>query len=287
MRILRFHLCAAALALAGCGGGSGGGAGTLSLAITDAPVDDASDVVVEISGVEVHGAGATSSFEFAPRPVHLLALTGGASEALLDQVTLPAGHYEWLRLKVNAANSYVVTTAGGTFPIRIPSGAQTGLKVVRGFTIPAGGSADFTIDFDLRRSLVDTHGAAYTLKPVLRMVDNVQVGTVKGNVDLGHYGCAAGGDGVYVYTGLNVVPTDINTTLADSGPVLVAPVTGPDAGGDYGYRAAFLTAGDYTVALTCQADMDNPETTEAIAFLDQYNVTVTAAQATIQGFPTP
>jgi hypothetical protein len=273
--------------LAGCGGGSGGAAGTLSVAVTDAPVDDASDVVVEISGVEVHGAGATSSFDFAPRPVHLLALAGGASEALLDQVTLPAGHYDWLRLKVNAANSYVVASAGGTFPIRIPSGAQSGLKVVRGFTVPAGGSADFTIDFDLRRSLVDTHGAAYTLKPVLRMVDNVQAGTVAGNVDLGHYGCAAGGNAVYVYAGRDVAPTDINTTLAGSGPVLVAPVTGPDGGGNYGYRAAFLTAGDYTVALTCQVEQDHPETTEAIAFLDQYNVTVTAGQETTQGFPTP
>ena len=66
---------------------------------------------------------------------------------------------------------------------KVPSGSQTGLKLVRGFTLLAGGSADFTIDFDLRKSVVDPKGGqGMHLKPALRLIDNAQSGTITGTV---------------------------------------------------------------------------------------------------------
>ncbi|WP_372971016.1 DUF4382 domain-containing protein [Marinobacter sp.] len=41
--------------------------------------------------------------------------------------------------------------------------------------LPAGGSASFTIDFDVRKSLINPPGLEnYLLKPVLRLVDNTE-----------------------------------------------------------------------------------------------------------------
>jgi len=55
-----------------------------------------------------------------PRQIDLLALTGGTTELLLDGVTLTAGDYSWIRLKVNAdamdfvGEALVTITAGKT-----------------------------------------------------------------------------------------------------------------------------------------------------------------------------
>ena len=107
---------------------------------------------------------------------------------LLDGEEILAGEYEWMRLKVDAdpnvaGDSYLqLEASGAACELRIPSGDQTGLKLIRGFTIGAGTTTDFTIDFDLRKSLVappgqttivDTCGnQAYLLKPVLRAKSN-------------------------------------------------------------------------------------------------------------------
>ncbi|MDH4105353.1 MAG: DUF4382 domain-containing protein, partial [Gammaproteobacteria bacterium] len=195
--------CALALAvLAGCGGGggdsSGAKTGTLRLGLTDAPVDQADAVVVQFTGVEFKPKdGVAFSRDFTtPKTLDVLALQGTARAMLLDGETVPAGEYEWMRLKVNAdpaqRDSYV-TIGGEECEMRIPSGAETGLKLVRGFTVGVGTITDFTIDFDLRKSVVQPpgqradatscNGQMYMLKPALRIVDNLQVGTITGTVD--------------------------------------------------------------------------------------------------------
>jgi hypothetical protein len=79
--------------------------------------------------------------------------------------------------------SYVLDS-NSTSPhdLTIPSGAETGLKLIQGFTMPVGGVANFTVDFVLSKSLIAPQGQSpdYLLKPVLRLVDNAQVGTISG-----------------------------------------------------------------------------------------------------------
>jgi hypothetical protein len=167
------------LALGGCDDDSG--TGKLSLAITDAPVDGATAVVVQFTGVEVKPAdGSARSFTFdAPRQIDLLALTGTDSELLLDEVEVPAGRYNWVRLAVDAdedgvTDSYIDLDDGSRHELEVPSGAETGLKLVSGFRVPAGGEASFTLDFDLRKSVHEPMGAgdSFKLRPTLRIVDN-------------------------------------------------------------------------------------------------------------------
>jgi len=277
------------LALAGCGGDSSNPQGTLSLNVTDAPVDNATRVVVEFTGVSIKAAGgAAADFEFeTPRQIDLLALQGGATALLLDDVVLDAGNYEWIRLTVNAgrhaSDSFIELEDGSVHALYIPSGNETGLKLVRGFVVPANGSADFTIDFDLRKSVVDPASAndAYILKPALRLVDNAEVGAIAGTVDAGIANAANCSPAVYVYEGSDVTANDVGSPTE---PVASALVNMSDSTGEFEYRVAFLAAGDYTVALTCDADEDAADTDDDIVFEDGRNATVDIDRTTTIDF---
>jgi len=286
------------LSLSGCGSGGssssdGLSTGLLSLHITDAPVDNASHVIVEFTGVEIQSSsGNRTNFDFSPpRQIDLLALHGGGSEVILDNVILTAGDYDWIRLKVNAdcdVNDSYIEINNVIHSIWIPSGNQSGLKLVRGFHLPADGIADFTIDFDLRKSVNYPQGQGncsgnYKLKPALRIVNNISAGSIAGNVNqaLINDATCTGGNVVYVFQGLNISPDDVDGIIPD--PITSAIVEVNNIG-EYNYRASFLNAGDYTIAFTCQADSDTPETDDTIDFAGTTNVSVTAGLVTIHDF---
>ncbi len=279
--ILSASSVVAGLLLAACGGDDPG-TGRLTLSVTDAAVDGANRVVVVFTGVEVKPQGGEAiSFDYdAPRSIDLLALNGGGSEIILDGVEVPAGGYNWVRLKVTAAedsvlDSFIELDDGTQHELEIPSGAETGLKLVSGFGVPAGGAADFTIDFDLRKSVHEPMDAAdsYKLRPALRLVDNAQVGVIAGTVAaaLITVDCAPV---VYVFSGAGVTPDDVDDIPAE--PVTTATVELNAGSGSYEYRAAFLSPGAYTVAFTCAAASDNPATDDAIGFSLGQDATVTA-----------
>ena len=225
----------------------------------------------------------------APKQLDLLALTGGEAKALLNDFTLPSGHYSWIRLMVDTAglhDSYIVLLGGAEEELTIPSGDQTGLKLNRGFDVPAGGSADFTIDFDLRKSVHVTGTGEYMLRPTLRMVDNVMVGSISGTVDasLVPSGCTPA---VYVFAGSAVTPDDIDGIAPD--PVSTASVKLDSNDGMYKYKAAFLEAGSYTITFTCDAAADDPivdNTLNAppVNFSGTTTVSVTAGMDTPHNF---
>lgn len=282
------------LALAGCSGGSGGdpeGTGKIKLSITDAPVDDVSSVVIQFSGVAFKRAGAEAevvqNLTPSPRQIDLLQYQEGRAALLLDQVSLPAGSYEWVRLIVdnepNVRDSYLMLGSGQECELRVPSGAESGLKLNRGFTLAAAGSVALTIDFDLRKSLhappgqqgsTPTCTQAYLLRPTLRIVDDANVGAIAGAVDsaLITADCLPK---VYVFSGANVIADDIEGAgvAPDIDPVVVASVTvgSSDA---YAYRAAFIPPGPYSVAFTCGSD--DPEADETLTFALPQNLTVQA-----------
>ncbi|HEX7375047.1 MAG TPA: DUF4382 domain-containing protein [Steroidobacteraceae bacterium] len=326
VRTLLFSMTA--LALAACGGGGGGSGsntGTLKLGITDAPVDAADAVVVQFSGVELKPMnGAAFSIDFAsPKTIDLLALQGTNRAMLLDGEKLPAGEYEWMRLKVNAdpnvAGDSYVTVDGAQCEMRIPSGAETGLKLVRGFTIGVGTITDFTIDFDLRKSLVrppgqhtmveSCGGQAYMLKPAMRMVDNLQVGSITGSVDATLVSQKCGADAtiskvapgnVYLfgpYTGTAPVPDDVDGNAADGADPIASAMVTSGANGNT-YTIGFVPAGNYVLAYTCDPDqpdvdadaVDTPAgADEVVTFTPELGTTavVTANAATTVNFTVP
>lgn len=255
--------------LSGCGGGDSLGVGpqssTLSLSITDGPLSTATKVWVQFTGVEikpVNGAAQTINFT-APKGFDLLLLQNGNAAMLLNDTSVTAGDYEWIRLILDpAANSSYVDDSTGRHYLRIPSGAETGLKLVRGFTMPAGGRADFTIDFVLDKSIITPPGQApdYMMKPVLRITDNIQVGTIAGSFPaMLPAACTGKTPVVYLYQGANIVPDDIYNPLnggTDTAPNVDPLVTALAKlnNGVYGYRIGYVPVGTYTVAFTCEND---------------------------------
>ena len=263
------------LSLAACGG-SGSGTGQMSLSVADAPVDGAQAVVVEFTGVELmQENGSPVDINFAtPKTIDLLNQSNTASAQLFNQ-PIPAGSYSSIRLIVvadgDASHSYITTSDGLQHGLQhglqIPSGAETGLKLVTGFNVSSSGVVDYTIDFDLRKSITCPGGAAPAclLRPADRMVDNTAVGNIQGTVALTLISGACASPGVYLYNGNVTTPEDYNSTMpsTDTNQPIGSKVPTLDAAGDYYYQFTFLPPGTYTVAYTCAASSDNPDQADA------------------------
>jgi len=276
-------VASAAALLAACGGGSDGDntkTGTLKLSITDSPMDDVQQVWVKFSAVEFKPEGGAPVLNaLTPaQSLNLLELQNGRAAVLVNDVVLTAGRYEWIRLVVdnvaNVRDSYVMTNVGEC-ELTVPSGAESGLKMNRGFTLPADGSVALTVDFDLRKSLHAPPGQTsmmgmctqgYLLRPTLRLVQDSEVGAIAGTVDPLLFKDVAGCvPMVYVFAdGTNpagsTTPDDQDGN--DPNPVVMA---NPDSTSG-AYKAAFLTQGNYTVAYTCSADDMNADDSATFVF---------------------
>jgi Domain of unknown function (DUF4382) len=298
----------------GCGGGSAGSS-TLNLSIADGPVESASNVVIEFTGVELQpsGGGSTITFNFSsPKQLDLLMLQNGNAASLLSGVSVPAGNYDWIRLLLSVGSNNAVAGSyieinGAQYPIIVPSGEQTGLKLVQGFTMTANQVANFTIDFVLEQAITAPPGQmvggvqAYLLRPAMRLIDNVQAGEISGTVALstlqGHTPSCLDSSGnpttahVYVFDGAGATLTDIQidstTGMPPAGhvnPVVTPPITYSSATQTYSYAQPFLLAGTYTLAVACGAD--DPSNADTLAFAPPAGVTatVTANQTTTVNF---
>jgi hypothetical protein len=304
-RILVHAACAAALA--GCGGSDAdvAGRGAISIAVTDAPVDDAAAVVIAMTEFELKPAGG-ASFRVpvigAPRQLDLTDFTDGAAATVIEGEDVPAGDYEWMRIYFDESASYIqLESDGTTYPLVIPSGGQTGFKLVSGFTVPVNDEVTYLLDFDVRKSVTEPPGQAgpngeprrFVLKPVVRVMNVAETGGVEGVVDaslvdLNNERCLAAqtsGNAVYVFEGLDAVLDDVADEETDE---LAPPLTSDivdlnETTGEFEYHLAFLLPGPYTLAFTCSGmadgagDDDYPPTPESAFDVDAtINVDVVA-----------
>ena len=284
-----------ALGLGACGGGSGGSTGQMSLAVSDAPVDGAQSVVVKFTGVELTAnSGNPVDITFSqPKTIDLISQSGTASAVLFNQ-PIPAGSYGQIRLMVmadgNPSNSYIMLSDGTMHGLQVPSGAETGLKLVTGFSVPNSGVVDYTIDFDLRQAITCPPGQAPAclLKPVERLVDNTAVGNIQGTVSstLVPTGCTPG---VYLYSGTVTAPEDMNSMApsTDMNQPLASKVPVANSQPPYYYQFTFLSPGTYTVAFTCQAALDNPDQADSSVIFNpvKTSISVAASQTTTVDIP--
>lgn len=273
-------------------GRSGNNQAMLTLSITDAPVDNATEVWVQFTGVELKPeSGSAIQYDFdTPMTINLLSLQGSLSQDFFNDIIIPSGQYSWVRLKVNAAvdnefDSYIKLTDGSMQELEVPSSSQTGLKLSGGFLLNASSQANMTIDFDLRKSLTLANNT-YILKPVLRMVHNETATTITGviaNTYPEAITCSDAdpltGNAVYLFDGLDTVPDDIDGSPAE--PLTSAAVTLNTTTGEYEYELGFIPVGQYTLAFTCQADLDTADADEAIEFSYSTNIDTGAVTAGI------
>lgn len=269
---------ATALVACGGGGGSGGGSdgfsstGELNLAITDAPVDGASAVWVTITGMHIKRTESDSERSVTLNGadtinnelvVNLLDLTNGASAALFAN-SVTSGEYQWIRFDVEDACITFIDNPGSCEPLILP--AQDQLKTAGNFTVPANGIANITVDWDLRKAVVQQGNGSYRLKPVLHLRNNAEVGAISGIIQGDDAIC---GDGevaaVYVYSG-TVTPDDIDGTGVEPfASVKVVPKEDPEFDSFY---IGMLDPGTYTYAYTCDALLDDPEDDDNVLFYE-------------------
>jgi hypothetical protein len=88
------------------------------------------------------------------------------------------------------------------------------------------------------------------------------------------------GNAVYIFAGAGMTPDDFDAT--DPEPIATTAVTQNQVG-DYVYKT-LLSPGTYTVAFTCQAMNDLPDTSEGIAFVQPTDAVIADGQTVTVNF---
>jgi len=157
--------------------------GRLKMYLIDSPAA-LDSVIICVTRVEVHRAGNDSTSGWfvindSTRYFDLLQLTNGAS-AILGDTSLPAGQYTQIRLFIGDG-SYVIDQGIKHF-LEVPSGSQSGLKLIHQFTIESNKLYELLLDFNVEKSIVITGNGQYKLKPTIKVTPVVISGSISGQV---------------------------------------------------------------------------------------------------------
>lgn len=275
--------------LAGCEGEV-----TTDLA-TELPADpNITQVVANLRGLEFStSSGGTETMEFSDsEPVDLIDLaTNNGALRLFTSEQLSNGNYTGVRLLFDedqADDAFVSTTAGTTaigtqFPLNLATGDFAPLS----FNIEDNESSSdsFTLVLDLRKSLRFDNGSdEFTLTPVMRTVETSQMSRIEGNVTVS---CPAGQSlergAVYLFEGQDVTPDDIDGEGVE--PFATAPIFTNSNGSTFFYALRYLPAGDYTLAVTCIGNDDEPTTSEDLEFRNVVNVQLDDQETLTRNLP--
>lgn len=265
--------CAAAIGLVAMLAACEDGRIDVSLS-ADRPATSLQSVVVSIDGLVLRRADNsedTINFD-TPLVIDLLDYDT-ASFPLLDGEALDAGDYNGIRLRLRdtGSNDNFVVDASGLRRSLSLVGADAFEPLL--FTVKDGGGKRYALDLrlDLRLSLAAS-GETRSLKPVLRATRSTRAASVSGSVSdslvrgtrCQGSGVAGVGVAVYAFNGSGVTPDDMDGSQPD--PIASAPVLS-DGGGSWSYRLRLLPPGDYTLALTCDGDIEDALRNDAIEFL--------------------
>ena len=204
--------------------------GTVQLEVTDAPFpfEAISQANIVVSEIAVIGSGdAISVVDSQTRIYDLVQLQHGQT-AIMTSVALQPGDYQEFRIKIDEAT--VTLTDGRSFPLKVPSGSSSGLKVklAEPLTIIAGLSERLVFDFDLSQSFKPIPASAkkaeditsFQFHPVVRSAVVSDSGEIAGQVLL----------------------------LEDSSPVADATVTLTNLAGNFTQTATTQTDGSFVFA---------------------------------------
>ncbi len=274
---------------------SGPATSDVAIRFSDAPVDDLEKVVITVDKLIFNQAGddiivdtftsdelgLTDSETF---KIDLLQVKGNDNLLVLDSVKLPVGDYQNLRVVVldeDIEDTYVDEVGGSeSKALKIPSNE---LKL-GGFSVGNTSSQTFVVEFGLRQAMTYNPGPdRYILKPRgVRIVRLEDASTISGNVDISTASCTPSADTslshvAYLYEGhdldaaslADVFVRESDLTDFDGVPVdgtdfdgsvpdnVIAPhvATSIDENGDYLF--SYLNAGNYTVAISCNAVADS------------------------------
>jgi len=248
--------------------------GTLSLALTDAPIDDESvtGVYITINGLQYHKQkNSWADFEgYETKKVNLLELTDGMTE-MLGSFEMEAGQYNQLRFMLDAptygegpkANPgcYITFKDGTQKELFVPSAGKTGFKATGAFRVPSNGEVKLTADFDVRKSVVNANQSGmYILKPTIRLVVDNEAGKIAGN--LTNLPDTTSDYIVYAYEDetYDVTETEVPDTLEEAEENRFPnAVTSDIIGEQNGYQLNWLAPMTYDLVVTRYVDSEFKE----------------------------
>lgn len=239
MKVLIVTLLMTAAFFTACEKSEVSNTGHLKIQLTDAPfptdlVEEANVTITKIEirkkgGAEDEGEEGGSPFVTLSQEemsFNLLELTNGVTDTLVD-IEVEAGTYDLIRLYVSDAS--IKLKDGKEYDLKVPSGAQTGIKIFikPGIVVAGGLSADLLLDFDVSKSFVvkgnlnDPNG--FNFKPVIKATNNSTAGSLMGVIRDGE---DKGIDGVQV----SVIAADTVYATSFSDSVGHYAVLGIEAG---------------------------------------------------------
>ena len=175
--------------------------GTLMLELTDAATDEYKAVYVTIEEVAVSADESDEevcSWLTVATPnetYNLLELVNGVREQL-GITELDTGHYEQLRMILGTEQDeqlnilgtahpfaqYLIDSENNVHELKVPSGLNSGIKLVNGFDIVGNQRTELILDFDALRSIVKAgKSGQWLLKPTIKVIGTT-IATVTGFV---------------------------------------------------------------------------------------------------------
>lgn len=276
------------LSLVGCGGSDSpsteqsNATAIFSLGLSDAPVDDAEAVYIELDSIkltnkdESQGKQETiiekftdaAGVEVETVQVNLLDFQGSSQIKIVDEaqnIELVNGTYE-MELTVIDAGSYVLLDNDATqHAIKVPSSRlRLGEFTVNDNAVQVNDTPAYTVEFDLRQSLVlrgnINNNNGFIIKPHGVRIVSLS-GTIEGSVSTNFTNL--GECSVYLY-GADVIEYgdvfDINDeSFVAPEQVITAstPLATTKVNVDGTYSIGFVQTGSYQTALTCGTDIDD------------------------------
>lgn len=140
---------------------------TLKVNLTDAPTA-AEEVNIDLQAVRVKFTDDSTGWtdlSAVPGVYNLLDLQNGI-DTLIGQGSVPAGLLKEIRLVLG--NNNTIKVGGQTYPLTIPSGSESGLKIKVNKSLAAPLDS-LLIDFDAALSIHQEGTGDYKLRPVLKI----------------------------------------------------------------------------------------------------------------------
>ncbi|HUP91645.1 MAG TPA: DUF4382 domain-containing protein [Solimonas sp.] len=286
-KLLPGLLGAAVLGLGGCEQSV-----TIDLAVSG--TDAIEGAVLPLSAVQLlRDSGALTSVRVTTQAGDLLALAPDDTVQLVSGAEVPEGSYTGLALAFDVADASVTRPSDAAAAVSISSAE---LFADPALDVQAGTSAHRLVVLDLRFSLSDQTATlgSYYLRPYYRVVNLDAQGAFAGAATTAFVesaACRSGrnagqGVAVYAYRGTGIEPGDFVAGYTGASiPVASAVVALDSASSSYRYRLPYLAPGEYTLAITCQGDQEDPLADQDLAFQGARSTTITAGATIVADFP--
>ena len=230
----------------------------------DAPAQNLQNLFVVIDGVTLRREdGSEERIRLDQQQRVDLLRYNGSDYTLISNESLDEDTYDGIRLDFRDvqncdSGNCAVTNTNGRIPLTI-EGADT-FSALDFRVSDNGRSYVLQLRMDLRLSLENNSNSTsrLRLRPTLRAARDSRAASVSGTVRNSIVdNCNRNnnsGIAVYAFDGRDVTPDDFDG--ADPDPVASAPVTGSSS--NWRYTLGTLPPGDYTLALTCFGDREDP-----------------------------